>query len=188
MASPDPMSALWVPGRLSVNPSNLSNAWPHGGTGLGLVQAARWMRQLRKEAIPAEELGGAPQDVAYLGESPGFEVTLRGFDPDAIAQVFENTGAGSVTGAIAIRWDPDASPRPGALLGSDNAVDLLFTPDEPDLHRAVRIRNCVPMTVEQFTVDLDLENEHLIATRWMALPSETDSVNGFEVELLQDLA
>ncbi len=37
MGTTDVSQVLRVPGRLCINPTNLATAWPHGGTGLGVV-------------------------------------------------------------------------------------------------------------------------------------------------------
>lgn len=122
-------SVLLVPGRLAKNPTDLTTAYPHGGTALGVVADVVLEPRVRTMEIEAEEWGGAPADVLYLGEAWRLAVLLRQWDVDAIDAVFPNvtnTGTGNVRRTI---QQTGSTVYPGYTLSS-RAMKLVFTPDD----------------------------------------------------------
>ncbi len=139
MASTDLPSVLQVPGRLVVAPTNLSAAYPYGGTELGAVHRIAVRRVAASFDVMATEYGGAVVETIQGGENWALAATLRQYDDDAVSTVFPNTALGTTTKRRAVKhWADAASPvRPGSLVSS-RAVKLLFAPYDVDRHRALR--------------------------------------------------
>jgi len=120
VATPAVTQALRVPGKLSYGPSDLTSAYPHGGTGLGLVRDIRLTRDVVAERrIRATEYGGETVEALVPGQEWVISFLLRGFDNDAISTVFPNTFTGATDSLEGIR-EP-GTIRAGELL-SDQAV------------------------------------------------------------------
>jgi hypothetical protein len=64
-------------GRVCVGPSNLSAAYPHGGTGLGLIRDIEFQPGIRNREIAAEEFGGIATEYIRLGERAALTGVLR---------------------------------------------------------------------------------------------------------------
>lgn len=124
MAAPDVNEILRVPGRLSF-----------GGTQIGITREMRYEPQPILREIFAEEFG-VNTDVIYCGERPMFYGTLRYMDSDAIATLFNPTGA-------TYEFDVNSSVRAGTSLDG-NAGVLLFTPLDDTNAPRVRFYNAIP--------------------------------------------
>jgi len=124
VAAGNPNTVLRAPGRLSINPNDLSAAYPHGGTALGVVASAFANPNFTTEPVFAEEFAEAV-DVVYLGQSWVFGARLRNVqDGDVLGTMFPNTSAGG-SGTKII--DHPGTVGPGTLLSSRSVI-LLFTP------------------------------------------------------------
>lgn len=104
-------------GRLAYNVSDLSAAWPHGGTQLGLVRSAevRFGSFLRL----TQEETNSPSDVIFLGDQLELRVMSSGWDSSARAVIFPNLSSNNPI-------FPGSTIRPGGKLSA--IVNLLFAP------------------------------------------------------------
>ena len=67
MGAPNAMQALRMPGRFCVNPTDLTAAWPHGGTGIGLKVQTRLRLREGFMPIQAEEFSTRVEVVGPRG-------------------------------------------------------------------------------------------------------------------------
>lgn len=174
MASPDINAVLHVPGRLCVNPTSLATAWPHGGTGLGLVGDVVVKPGQASEHLHEESFGVETIDVLDLGEAWTLAATLRSFDSDAVAAVFPATVTGTTSGKTGVAY-PGASYRAGTLRSS-NSVSLLFTPDDPGRHDFVYFPRAVPLVDEAAELQRQIAKEQVVAVMFVAIRDSSNRV------------
>lgn len=168
MANPTPSDILKVSGRLCSAPTDLSTAYPHGGTALGTVGKAQYDFAIGTRAIKAEELG-TTVEVLYTGEEGIFSCVLRGWDRDALANVFLDTAAGSTTGRRIVQGRTQVDTvRAGSRL-SPNAVLLYFSPRNSQ-HPGILIYQAIPMPEQAARVNATLNTEVQIAAQWRITP------------------
>ena len=122
MGAPDGDTGQLSAGRLAYGCTDLSTAWPHGGTGLGLVGQVFLIPQRRWAALPAEETGAAVE-VIWLGGDVVVGFTLEGWDEDAVAVLHPNTSTSS--SRTIVEWPGTDVPVGGPLTPLTNVV---FTP------------------------------------------------------------
>ena len=191
MGSPDPLSALEVPGRLSVELAgqtfDKTAAWPHDGTGLGSVKDVVWNRVVNRDELEGEEYGGGDGppvgvfDVHYLGEAWLIVFALRGWDNDAASALWPNTSTGTLGGRVGILGE--GSVLPGHLRAA-SALPLLFTPLDQANHNAVFLPLAIPEIARDLSVDLAHKKEHLILAGFRWIPEATRVP---QVQLLEDM-
>ena len=177
-----------VPGRLIKGPTNLSAAYPYGGTELGSTD-----RGVRVLPTFDTELIGMPKsravgDVLYLGSSWVVGANLRNWDNDMISTVFPNTSAG---GSGNRRIEMLGAFAPGTLLGATRAVILLFVPEElaeggTTSKRSVLIHQAIPLVEETAVLNLSVLRESVWACMFYA--TEDSNGNAGQIGLLADLS
>ena len=67
MATAATRNILRIPGRLCVGPTDLTTAFPHGGTALGVTRALEFRFGYRTYNATAEEFGGVTTRAYYTG-------------------------------------------------------------------------------------------------------------------------
>ena len=182
MAAPDVTRAMRVKGRLCIDPTDFSTAWPHGGTGLGMVRDVAVRNGRMTEQITAEEFGVEVIDVIDLGESWVLAATLREWDADALAKVFPAGKAGATTTERVVEYPK--SYRAGTLLSS-STVKLLFTPDDQTIHPAVLFYRALPLVEETAELSFQLGLDLVVPVMFVAIRDA--SANMVQVGLLEDL-
>jgi len=136
MAVPNVVDLLnGAPGRLSFGATNLSTAYPHGGTALGVVRDLILRRVTETPVLFGEEYA-EPIDAIQGQREWVVAARLASWDNDALGKVFLNTAVGAVSQSRVVQ-DPlianHNTNRSGTLLGA-TAIKLVFTPDDPDAH------------------------------------------------------
>lgn len=179
MSAADLGSIDHVPGRLSFGGTSLATAWPHGGTGLGVVDQIRVLPN-RKLGFVKDEGYGRTSSVIDLGEEWWLFAILRGFDADAVEKVFPATRAGAVSGKRGIFY-PGTTFRPGTAITS---VKLIFTPDDEFNHRFLVMRAAVPAAQEQTELLHEVSDEFKIPVVFYAL---VDGTEALAYELKEDI-
>ncbi len=145
MATPAVSQALRVPGKLIVNPTDLSTASPYGGTELGLVRDVTFTRtDETRRVIRAGEFGGEFSSVVRGGVGWAGSFGVRGFDADAMAQLFPNTF--SAGGDTNLR---EPGTVQAGMLADDDAVVLLFDPVDATNHPGVLFFKAIPLIAEE---------------------------------------
>lgn len=167
-------SALKVPGRLVKDPTDLSAAFPYGGTELGLVSEVVVRPRAKHQVLTAEEWGELPWDVVYGGTSFLFGCLLRGVDDDAYAAIWPDTASGTPSGdkKVLIR---DDNGRAGTLL-STLSMELLFVPDAALRHRAVIIRDALPAVAEDAEIRFSMTEEWGLRVVWYCRPDSSNRI------------
>ncbi len=116
-----------APGRVVVDPTNLSAAYPHGGTEVGKTNAFALQPFGEVFRVEYEGLGEAG-DILEANKSWRAAFFLRGFDDDAIEQL---TSWGYVVGGVSqhATFNEPGNKVPGesALL---RAKKVLYVPDD----------------------------------------------------------
>ncbi len=172
MATADLNQCLQVPGRLVINPTDLTAAYPYGGTELGAVHQIAVRRTAGSFDVMASEYGGAVVETIQGGENWALAAYLRGFDNDAISTVFPNTATGTTTKRRGVKhWMDAASPvRPGSL-GSARSVKLLFAPYDVDRCRAVYFFRALPRVEETWEMALSVDTRVEVPVVFVAIPN-----------------
>lgn len=123
MAAPDPGKAFLAGGKLSYGCTDLSTAYPHGGTALGMFGSIV-LRVPSEHRLLIEEEHNAPGAVQWLGGALILGGRLRTWgDDDALAAVMPNTSSSS--NGVTVQWPGSTVPTgaPAAVL-----TNLVFTP------------------------------------------------------------
>lgn len=146
MASGSPARILRAPGRLVVQPTSLSLAYPHGGVEVGRTRAVVLTNAGTNYVVPCEGLGGDASDV--LNGTNRFVMTcfLRGWDDDAVQYfMVDNWATGANTSRAMFSAPGAVEPGSSAL---DRALRVLYAPDDPDAVPAVLLHRAVPVWQE----------------------------------------
>lgn len=169
MATANVRNIIRLRGRLCLNPTDLTADFPHGGTALGLTRSGIFHPGVKTVLNEAEEWGGVVSKAYYAGEKPFLAAVLREFDNDALAAVFPNTSAGSVTGDRVITTSPgdDTQNRAGYDL-TGKAGKLLFSPANPDRHPFILLYYAIPAIQESAELQLSMAQEVGIGVVWWA--------------------
>ncbi len=182
MAVPTPESIMRLKGRFVKDPSDLTAAFPYGGTALGVIGAARFLPGVKSAPLPAEEFGNVIAEVVTTGSSGLIMASIRsGWDSDVLPLLFGQnaaTGAssgdqfiegkvGSSAGAISAS---DGSP---GRYASDDSFALMFCPDAEDHQPFLIFYNAIPLVQEAAEIQLTLTADLEIAVAFHAAPDST---------------
>lgn len=189
MSTSSALQAMYIPGRVSCQLSgqtyDLSTAYPHGGTALGLLRDVQIRRTEGKFELIAEEFGQEVVDEVYMAESWVMAFALRGMDDDALGAVFPNTFTGTITKNKGIAY-PGSSVAPGTLR-SASAVRVLFTPDDTENHNAVYFPNAIPQVAEGIDIDFARASELMIACVFRGLRASNAQGALCQIARLKDI-
>ena len=145
MAAPDIRAALQVPGKLCYGPSDLTTAYPHGGTALGEVGQVAVSPNYTVRLITYETYGTEVTEVIHTGESWVIAFALRTWDNDAISTIFPNSAAGATTKYRVIHG---AGTNAAGYTLSSKSVVLCFSPENIDLSPMVMMYKATPLVDE----------------------------------------
>lgn len=187
MAAPSPSQALRVPGKLCFGPTNLSTAFPHGGTALGLVKSAAWAGGEIPSLETAEEWGGVVTGVTLAREPSIFSCTYRGWDKDAITKTMLDPVVGGTTSRVIHRGEVGTDgTRPGAQMG-DQAGVLYFSP-LADQHPGLLMFHAIPMPDAAAKWLFSAADEFEVGAIWFCAPADIPLRRIFDVGLRGDLS
>lgn len=128
MASGDVARILRAPGKIVVGPTNLSTAFPYGGTLIGLSRLCVLKPLGTNLRVVAEGLGGEPTDVLHSQNEYVFSCFLRGWDDDAVRFFWpDNYEVGAVSGH-ALQTIPGTLMAGASMLS--HALKVLYVPDD----------------------------------------------------------
>ena len=188
MSAPAFQRVLEYPCRLAFGCTDLTAAWPHGGTGLGFTDLVVVTLSAPVHVIQAQELPGASAiDAVACGEGWSMTFVLRDADPDAYTRFFLNTSTGTVSQRPKV-VSPSTN-RAGYSLSS-RATVLVVTPETvvngfEDQHDLVVFYRALPHV--QATADLEhrLGRERGIPLAVVGIPNA--SGKAVEMGRLRDL-
>lgn len=192
MAAPDLNTIIRCPGRLCINPSAFTAAWPHGGQGLGAVQDIVFKPGRSSTILREESYGNEVYDIVDLGESVVVAAALKSWDADAVAALFPSTTTGSVSRKRGIFYPyptvqggtAGGTFRPGTMR-SNSAVRLLFTPNDTAKYPGIYLYNALPMVEEAAQIRLTLEEDGLIPVVFYGTRDQSHRV--YSVARMEDL-
>jgi hypothetical protein len=187
MAAADLNQCLAVPGQLCINPTDLSIAFPHGGTALGEVYMARAAYTSGYFDVTAEEYGNRVVESVWSGENVAFGCVLRQFDEAAVAAAFPNTATGTKSQRVSVKgWEDAASPvRPGHL-ASTRSAKLLFSPLDSDRCRALILYRALPRVAEAWDLRFAFDARQEIPVLFLAIPDSNGRC--WRLDYLRDMA
>ena len=165
MTTFNPRDIAKFPGKLCVDPTDLSLAFPHGGTGLGVVRNIVFRPEIKYENVIAEEYGEVVETVA-VAQGCILAATLQSFDAEALKNIFWNTEDGAISGRRGVK-EPGAV-RAGFLLSSRAKV-LLFSPDDTDRAPMLLIRRALPMAQPSLEANFRLDMDIAVAVGWAGI-------------------
>lgn len=165
MATPDVRNVLKVPGYLVKNPTDLSAAFPHGGTALGLVRGIELRIVPRAREVTAEEWGGQRVATVYCGETAILAAVLRTWDAAMFPSVFPNASSTTIDMKVA-----SPSVAPGTVL---TPFKLLFSPVALTYHPFVYFREATGLPDAAAKLQLSLKDELGTAVVFRAQASTT---------------
>lgn len=184
-------TALRVPGRLCYLASgdtwDWTAAFPHGGTSLGLVQAVELRERESQTPVQVEDWGVSVEVIDWLeaGVSLRLFASLRGANDDALAVVYRNTTTGAVSGRKVVLHP--GTRVDGVLRSAARAVQLLFSPDDPE-HPAVYFPRALPIMTEDRVLMLARREERLVRVAFEATRAGDTAGDAWQVGQLVDLA
>lgn len=145
MAAGKPERTIRASGRIVVGPTDLSVAYPYGGTEVGRTRACVLL-PLGVPTIVRDEGLGEPIDVLEGDNRYAFSCFLRGLDDDALAQLFPGGySAGAVTKHAV--WAEPGTRVPGQS-ALDRALKVLYVPDDLVNNSALLLYRAIPDWVE----------------------------------------
>lgn len=158
---PDPRNILGhVPGRFCVDPTNLSTAYPHGGTPIGEVAEAVVIRDAPVQRLTAEERGNEVYEAIAGGESWSIAAILREWSPEAYATFFLNATDGAISGRPEM---PGTSENRAGYRYGDRSGVWVFSPLNADIHPWVIFYRGMPMVQDTAELRVRLGGD---ADRW----------------------
>ncbi len=161
---------LRAAGRLCVNPTDLSTAYPHGGADLGNIRAVACRPVVRYYRVRAEEFGGRMVEAAALCRGEILSVIFRGASNKALEILYPRSEAGTTTGdrLVYSAVIDDDDERDGLRL-SGKAVTLCFSPDDR-AHPTVLFQKALPMLEESAELALQTNRDYEHAAVFEAIP------------------
>lgn len=172
-------------GKLIANPTTLVAASNYGGTVLGEIAFIEFQFKPNYRAITAEEKGGTPADIVYLGDSASVSGVVRGDDPDALSVLFPNTTLGGSQGR-SINGQTNGTIRAGSLV-SDRSVKLLFAPTDSEHGTHVILYRALPMINLAASIGLYLGREKGIPFAFHGTWLEDSKKSIYQIALRENL-
>ena len=160
MAVADVTKVFRVPGKLAINPTDLTTAFPHGGTALGVATRVRIERTEPRTMVRAEEFGQEVVEVIRGGVTVVVGCMMRQWDSDVLSTIFPDTSGTTVNGL-------PATTRAGSLMSADS-IKLLYAAENPD-NPSILIYKAIPLIQETAELRFGVVNELTIPTLWLAL-------------------
>lgn len=172
MASSDAQKIVGpVEGFLCIDPTDLTAAFPHGGTAIGTVRDEEFRPGPQERAIFAEEYG-VNIEVYHAGWDPVFLCVLRDYDDDAVSAIWPDvTTTGLSRPGLQARVSANDF-RAGKRM-SDLAVKLLFSPRALDAHKFIVLYKAIPIVQPDASILLNLGDEIGTGVMFRGIPDAT---------------
>lgn len=168
MATPRTRNILHVPSQLCIGPTDLSIAYPHGGTALGRVRAMIWRPGFRYTPETAEEFMGATVRSFYSGEAGVLAVILREWDTDAIKTCFPVTAVGAVTGRTVVEGDVGTDGKRGGTV--ELTASVVYVSPNDIKAPGLLLYGALPMIDESMALAHRINEEVGFPVAWIAAP------------------
>ena len=162
MAAPDPNNVLRIGGRVSLDPSNFSAAWPYGGTALGTAFSAAFA--INSDSCEIDRVGREePHDILYRGESPRLSAVFSEWSDD-LTDLFPN----AKTGGSGSKMLSGGQIRAGALLSAKAAV-ILFSPFDETQFGFIALHRALPVLDLTGDIRLGFTEHALYQVTWVGI-------------------
>lgn len=182
MTAPSARTAIRIPGEIWIGVTSLT-VGSLGGTRIGLFRGIEWDVRARYQDVVAEEFGGQTTELIWTGDRPVLMGVARGWDADAVANLFPQAALVSGTSRVKVTSTVNAATRAGTLR---TATNLLFLPRAYRDHPALLLYRAVPARDRQQRMKLATRDEHLMPVAWTATPD--DQGRTFARGMLEDLS
>lgn len=127
MVAGDVSRVIRAPGRVVVNPTDLSTTYPYGGTEIGKTRLCVLQSLGTAFRVESEGLGEATDRLESSNHFV-FSCFVRGWDDDAIAKFFSGGFTTGATSGHAVYSEPGTTTPGASALG--RSVSLLYVPDD----------------------------------------------------------
>jgi len=142
MAAGSATRILRAPGRLVADPDDLTLNYPYGGVEVGRTRLVVLTNLATAYRIECEGLGGEPSDILERPARYVFSCFLRGWDDEAVENLFANHFVqGDASGHAVMREPGDRTAGASALA---RGLKLLYVPDDPVHAPACMIYRGIP--------------------------------------------
>jgi len=175
MAQPqydDIASVLVQPGRLVMNPTDLSLAFPHGGTSLGMTEEGitlNWEKNW--QPVVVEEYGQEPIKIIHIGEEIKMSVNFVQWESNVTGLIWQGfTATGGVSGLTNMEWPGSGSKYAGKDM-SGSSIILLFSPSDLTNNKVVLFRKAVPLSTTE--VEFKASKKTILACEFYAMRDDT---------------
>lgn len=176
MAAGSATRVLRAPGRLVVNPSDLTLNYPYGGTEVGLTRLVVLQSFGANYRVETEGLGGEAGDVLESPAHYAFSCFMRGWDDEAVEKFFANNFVQGATSGHAVLREP--GNRLGGASALGRAVSLLYVPDDPIHNPSLLIYRGVPDWGDGAELAFQRQEE-------LGIPLAVDCVRGATGKILE---
>lgn len=167
---PKARGILHATGRVVVNPTNLSAAYPYGGVEVGLTRGAV-LRNLSTGLVVFSEGFGGITDVLEPDDHWVFVCQLRGANDNALRVFFPDHQSEGATTRHRVLTMPNSSYAGASALG--RAVVLLFVPDDLVNVPALLIHTAIPDFDDSAEILLQRREEYSIPVAFQCLRGST---------------
>ena len=157
MAAGNVSRIIRAPGRIVIDPTNLSNAYPHGGTEVGKSNLCVVQSTGTPFRVESEGLGEAT-DILESEKRYVFSCFMRGWDDDGVLKWFSNASVVSTGATQHARFTEPGTRVPGEST-STRSVILLYVPDDLIHSMAVLVYNGIPDWAEGLELALQRGTE-----------------------------
>jgi len=168
--------------RLIKDPTDLSLAFPYGGTELGLTRRVVWRVQPIRGDITAEEYHGAVVETLQGAKNAIVTCVLSEYDPDAYSTLWEGVTTATASGHPLL---VHTMTTQRGELGSDRAVSILIVPQATEEHPALYFPRAIPLIDESADIAHQLPEEWGVPCVYRAIPDATGRV--FIEGVLEDI-
>ena len=100
MAAGVPSETRFEPGTIVKGVTDLTTAFPYGGTELGRVREVEFNRRVVEATVDAEEFGGFEVETSAVRDTCILAVNFRGFDADVIDTFRGGSATGGASGGV----------------------------------------------------------------------------------------
>jgi len=181
MSAPVAQHIDHVPGYLCADPTDLSAAFPHGGTALGVCRDQRFRPGTRHFPVVAEEFGQVVEGV-YVGQSGVFVAVMRQLDDDMLLKMFRGAAAGTSGRTLVGADETDDADRAGI---APTPVVLYFSPLS-DTQPGIILYRAVPLVDQAAEINGRLDDD--VGTAVMFLATPDDQGRSYAIGLRGDLS
>jgi len=162
----DPRQFRFVPGRMCLDPTDLTTAFPHGGQMIGSFSGLKLTITRRSEELTAEEYGGEVFESVITGMQFRIGGFARGYDADLLDTLFDDVTTTMGGNHKSPNIDYPGDTREGRL-GSAKNQKLLFAADNAG-DPSIIFYQAMPLIEEVAEMRMETKREYGYPVMWHA--------------------